>query len=64
MNPSVHAYQMQASPVMNWSLANAIRLCWVVQVQKSSVTVHSPVSVKVSVNSLPCDRPFIWPHLI
>ena len=64
MNPSGHAYQMQAS-LMNWSLANAIRVVLGSASAKNlSYSAQPSVSVKVSVNSLPYDRPLIWPHLI
>ena len=59
MNPSEHAYQMQASPVIKWSLATAIRDVMVsASAKKLSYSAQPSVSVKVSVNSLPCDRPF------
>ena len=59
MNPSGHAYQMQVSPVMNWSLANAIRVVLDnASAKKLSYSAQPSVSVKVSVNSLPCDIPF------
>ena len=65
MNPSGHAYQMQASPVMNWSLANARRVVLgSASAKKLTYSAQPSVSVKVSVNSLPCDGPLIWPHLV
>ena len=54
MDPSGHAYQMQASPVMNWFLANAIRVVLgSASAKKLSYSAQPSVSVKVSVNSLP-----------
>ena len=56
MNHSGHAYQMQANPVMNWSLANARRVVLgSASAKKVSYSAQPSVSVKVSVSSLPCD---------
>ena len=65
MNPSGHAYQIQASPVMNLSLANARRVVLGSASAKNPTYSAQPsVSVKASVNSLPCDRPLVWLYLI
>ena len=58
MNPSGHACQMQASPVMNLSLASVRRVVFgSASAKKLTYSAQLSVSVKASVNSLPCDRP-------
>ena len=58
MHPSRQASQMQASPVMNLSLANVRRVVLGSATSKKlGYSAQPSLSVKGSVNSLPCDRP-------
>lgn len=58
MNSSGHAYQMQASQVMNLLLANVRRVVLgIASAKKLSYSALPSASVKESVNSLPWDRP-------
>ena len=58
MNPSGHVYQMQASPVMNLSHANARRVVLgSASAKNTSYSAEPFASVKARVTSLPYDRP-------